>query len=171
MTKTWRIKTWRMLIIASAMCVAATQSEAFSLNAPAASAALRGSQGVTIPVRQGGGHFGGFHGGGHFGGGGFHGAPRFGGVHHGFAPRGFGGYPHHGLGYRGFHGPRFYAAPRFYGHRFHHRRLYGPRYYYGGGYGYSHHRRCHWVLTHYGPRRVCRPWGWHHRHHRRPYWL
>ena len=62
-------------------------------------------------------------------------------------------------------------------HHFHRRFVYGPSYY---DYPYYYpYRRCHVVLTYYGPRRVCHYrhwrhhyWRHHHRrhHHYRVYW-
>ena len=59
-----------------------------------------------------------------------------------------GGGPHFGGGGRHF-GGGFRGGGRHYGFR---HRYYGPRYY------YAPRHRCRIVLTHYGPRRICRPW-------------
>jgi hypothetical protein len=91
--------------------------------------------------RGGGGHRGGFRGGGHRGG--FHGG--------GF--RGFRGGFHRGGFHRG--GLRF-IGPQF------HRRHFGPRFYAAPVY---YGARCRIVWTYYGPRRICKH-RWHHRHHR-----
>ena len=65
-----------------------------------------------------------------------------GGGHRGGGGRHFGGGGRHfGGGFRG--------GGRHYGFR---HRYYGPRYY------YAPRHRCRIVLTHYGPRRICRPW-------------
>src|SRR5438477_11014982 len=170
-------------------------AKAMSLIGPgAAPIAKASSGGMTTEVRGGGGGGGGGHGGGggghggggggfHGGGGGFHGG---GGMHgggaafHGGGFRG-GGAAFHGGGFRAggpvFRGGAFHARPAFHGagFRFAHRHHFRSRFFYGASYypyyDYYPYRRCRIILTHYGPRRICRfrHFGYpyrHYRHHR-----
>jgi hypothetical protein len=172
------------LVAAALFALSATpgqRAEALSLiNPGAVPAAKHASEGLTTEVR--GGHGGG-HGG---GGGGYHGGGG-GGYHGGFHG---GGAVFHGGGFKSsgavFQGRGFRTAPVFRSsgfrhsgfafrhHRVHRHVFYGASYYpyYDYPYYYSY-RRCHIVLTYYGPRRVChyRHWRHHHRrhHHYRAY--
>src|SRR5262245_34613308 len=129
-----------------ALATPVAPAEAASLITPGAAAQTEGiANDLVIDVRHGGG---GFHGGGHFGGARFGGA-RFGGGHFGRAH---------------FGGARFVHRPYFVGHRFAHRRAFIVRRHFYRPYAYYPVRPvvCRWVLTDFGPRRVCRyrPWWW-----------
>jgi hypothetical protein len=140
-----------VIVLATATQRAEALSLAGTLAVPVTKAAV--TDGLTTEVRYGGGHGGGFHGGG-FRGGGF----RGGGFRGGGAAFHRGGFRAGGFRYGGFR--RHYGG----GYRYaYHRRHFHRRFYYGSS--YYHHRYCRIVLTHYGPRRICRPW-WY-RHH---YW-
>jgi hypothetical protein len=126
----------RVGLMAATVFVLATATppaEALSVASPLAVPVTKAAtDGYATEVRFGGHGGGGFHGGG-FRGGGFRGG--------GFGHR-YGGF--HRGGYR-------------YG--YFHRRHFHRGFYYGSSY---YPRRCRIVWTHYGPRRICRPW-WHGR--------
>ncbi|WP_027580757.1 hypothetical protein [Bradyrhizobium sp. Ai1a-2] len=135
-----------VIVLATATQPAEALSVASPLTVPATKAA---TDGHATEVRFGGHGGGGFRGGG-FRGGGFRGGGAA--FHRGGGFRGGGFGFHRGYRYGGFH--------RYYGF---HRRHFHRGFYYGSS--YYHPRRCRVVWTHYGPRRICRPW-WH----RRAYW-
>jgi hypothetical protein len=160
--------------------IAGQRAEALSLINPGAMpAAKHASEGLTTEVR--GGHGGGGGGGGGRGGGGYHGGGGGGAAIHSGSFRS-GGAVFHGSGIRTapvFRGSGIRSSQVFRGsgirhggfafrhHRHHRHFFYGASYY--PYYDYPYYRRCHVVLTHYGPRRIChyRHWRHHWRHHRR----
>lgn len=154
-----------LMVAAVIVLVMATQrAEAVSLASPLAVPVTKAAaDGLATGVRYGS-HGGGFHGGG-FRGGGFRGGGAA--FHRGGGFRGGGVAFHRGYRYGGFH--RYYGGGyRYAYHRpYFHRRHFHRGFYYGPSYSYP--RRCRVIWTHYGPRRICRPW-WHRHHHWRTYW-